>query len=298
MDQLSQTRDLEKIFDSKEYIQWRAFRDSEDSRYCVMAMPRTLARLPYGENTKKVDEFAYEEVELGKDGKPIYVPHDQYCWMNTAFVLGAKFTEAFAKYGWCTAIRGVEGGGMVNELPCHIFKSDDGDLDQKCPTEIGITERRENELSKLGFMSLCHFKDTDFSVFIGGQTTQKPKKYSKSEATENAAISARLPYIMASSRIAHYLKSIARDKLGGFMERDECEAWLHDWIHDYVAADEKPSAQTKARFPLAAAQVKVTDVPGEPGHYNAVVHLRPWLQFEELTASLRMVTRLPTSANG
>jgi type VI secretion system protein ImpC len=291
--ELAKPRDLEKIFDTVEYTKWKSFRDSEDSRFVCLTMPRTLARLPYGKNTKPVEEFSYEEVSLDKKGKSIAVSHDQYCWMNTSYVMGAKLTEAFAKYGWCTAIRGAEGGGKVEGLPAHIFQADDGDMDLKCPTEIAITDRREAELSKLGFLPLCHYKNTDYAVFFGAQTVQKPKKYDRPEATANAAISARLPYMMATARFAHYLKVIARDKIGSFMEVEDCQAWLDRWIHNYVSADPKPSQDAKARYPLREAKVEVKEVPGQPGVYNAVAWLRPWLQLEELTTSLRMVARIP-----
>jgi len=295
--ELAKPRDLAKIFDSTEYIKWNAFRDTEDSRFVVMAMPRTLARLPYGAVTKPVEEFDYEEVELGENGEPIAVGHENYCWMNTAYVMGARLTDAFAKTGFCTAIRGAENGGKVEGLPAHIFTSDDGDADLKCPTEVGITDRREAELSKLGFLPLVHYKNTDYAVFFGAQTTQKPKKYDRPEATANAAISARLPYMMASSRFAHFLKVIARDKIGSFMERSDCEKWLQRWIANYISADDNPKPETRARYPLAEAQVQVAEVPGQPGVYNAVCHMRPWLQMEELTASMRMVARIPQKQN-
>lgn len=291
--ELSKVRDLAKIFESKEHIKWRSFRDSEDSRFVAFAMPRVLAREPFGSQTKPIEEFDFEEVELGRKGEKIAVDHDDYCWMNASYVLGAKLTDAFAKYNWCTAIRGVENGGMVEGLPTHVFKNDEGDLDQKCPSEVAITDRREAELSHLGFLPLCHYKNTDYSVFFGAQTAQKPKKYDKPEATANASLSARLPYILAASRIAHYLKVIARDKIGAFMEREDCEKWLHNWIHQYVSADPKPSAKAKASYPLQEAKVTVTEVPGSPGEYNAVIHCRPWLQLEALNASIRMVAQLP-----
>ncbi len=294
--ELSKPRDLEKIFESAEYTKWRGFRDSEDSRFCVLTMPRVLSRLPYGSQTRPVEEFDFEEVELDDQGRSKVVPHDQYCWMNAAYVLGARLTDAFAKTGFCTTIRGAEGGGKVEGLPSHIFVSDDGDLDLKCPTEIAITERREAELSKLGFLPLCHYKNTDYSVFFGAQTTQKPKKYDRPEATANAAISARLPYLMATSRFAHYLKVIGRDKIGSFMEVDDCQAWLHRWITNYVSADPKPSPEVKARYPLREAKIEVREIPGQPGSYNAVAWLRPWLQLEELTASMRLVARIPQQA--
>jgi len=294
--ELSKPRDLAKIFDAVEYTQWRSYRDSEDARFATLAMPRVLSRLPYGANTKPVDEFEFEEVELDSAGKAKPVPHDDYAWMNAAYVLGARLTDAFAKTGFCTAIRGAEGGGKVEGLPAHVFTSDDGDADLKCPTEIGITDRREAELSKLGFLPLCHYKNTDYSVFFGAQTTQKPKKYDTADATANAAISARLPYIMASSRFAHFLKVIGRDKIGQFMEVEDCQDFLERWIAQYICADPKPSPEMKARLPLAEARIQVREVPGAPGSYNAIAYLRPWLQMEELTTSLRMVARIPQLA--
>ncbi|MCQ8278636.1 type VI secretion system contractile sheath large subunit [Acetobacteraceae bacterium KSS8] len=291
--ELSRPRDLAKIFDTVEYLKWRGFRDSEDSRFVALTMPRVLARLPYGEATRSVDEFGYEEAPKTADGRSAALPHDQYCWMNAAFVMGTRLTEAFARYGFCTAIRGAENGGKVEDLPQHVFVSDDGDLDAKCPTEIGITDRRENELSNLGFLPLCHYKNEDYAVFFGSQTAQKPKQYDKPEATANAAISARLSYIMATSRFAHYLKVMARDKIGSFMEVDDCERWLNNWVRRYTNSNEAAGPESKAKFPLREAKVEVTEVPGRPGAYNAVAYLRPWLQLEELTASMRLVARIP-----
>ncbi|HTH97161.1 MAG TPA: type VI secretion system contractile sheath large subunit [Stellaceae bacterium] len=292
--ELAKPRDLEKIFDSIEYGSWRGFRDSEDSRFVTLTMPRVLARLPYGAGTLTVDDFNYEETDLDTNGKSLALDHEEYCWMNAAYVLGAKATDAFAKYGWCTAIRGAEGGGKVEALPTHIFVSDDGDPDQKCPTEIGITDRRDAELGKLGFLPLCHYKNTDYAVFFGAQTTQKPKKYDRPDATANAAISARLPYIMATSRFAHYLKVMARDKIGSFLEVEDCEAWLNRWINNYVNANEGAGQEMKASYPLREAKITVKEIPGKPGSYNAIAWLRPWLQMEELTTSLRMVARIPS----
>lgn len=293
---LSKPRDLEKIFMSKKYTKWNSFRDSEDSRYVTLVMPRVLARLPYGASTKPIDEFGYEEVPLDAAGEALPTGNKDYCWMNAAYVMGTNLTRAFAQTNWCTAIRGVENGGKVEGLPVHNFMSDDGDIDSQCPTEIGITDRREAELSKEGFLSLCHFKNTDYSVFFGAQTCQRPKTYDKPDATANAAISARLPYIMASSRIAHYLKCIARDKIGSFMERKDMEDFLQTWISNYVLADDNPTAEMKAKYPLAEARIEVEEIPGAPGSYNAIAQMRPWLQLEELTTSLRMVAKLPQKA--
>ena len=291
--ELSKPRDLEKIFDSAEYIKWRSFRDSEDSRFVTLTMPRVLARLPYGSATKPIEAFNFEEANMDSDGRQLESEHDQYCWMNAAYSMGTTLTKSYAEYGWCTSIRGAEGGGKVEGLPSHTFISDDGDMDQKCPTEIGITDRREAELSKLGFLPLCHYKNTDYAVFFGAQTTQKPKKFDDPDATSNAEISARLPYIMATSRIAHFLKVMARDKIGSFMEASDAEEWLNRWIANYVNGSPGASAEMKARFPLAEANVEVKEVPGQPGVYSAIAWMRPWLQMEELTASLRLVANIP-----
>lgn len=294
--ELSKPRDLEKTFDSLEYAKWRSYRDSDDSRFVSLVMPRVLARVPYGAATKPIEEFAYEEAPFDSKGKAKSLEHEEYCWMNAAYVMGTRLTNAFAEYGWCTAIRGAEGGGKVDNLPSHLFTSDDGDADQKCPTEIGITDRREAELSKLGFLPLCHYKNTDYAVFFGAQTTQKPKKYDRPDATANAAISARLPYILATSRFAHFLKVMGRDKIGSFMEAEDCEHWLNRWITNYVNTNPKAGQESKARFPLREAKVEVKEIPGKPGSYNAVAYLRPWLQMEELTTSLRMVAKIPQKA--
>jgi type VI secretion system protein ImpC len=294
---LAKPRDLAKIFETQDNTKWRSFRDSEDARFVNLVLPRTLARLPYGAATKAIDEFAFEEAPYDEAGAAKPMQHNEYCWMNAAYTLGTKLTDAFAKFGFCTAIRGAEGGGKVENLPYHVFTSDDGDLDAKCPTEIAITDRREFELSNLGFLPLCHYKNTDYSVFFGAQSVQKPKKYDRPEATSNAAISARLPYIMATSRFAHYLKVMARDKIGSFMEASDVERWLNRWINNYVNGNENAGQEMKARFPLREARIDVREIPGKPGSYNAIAYLRPWLQMEELTTSLRMVARIPAAAS-
>jgi type VI secretion system protein ImpC len=294
--ELSKPRDLAKIFETQEYAKWRSFRDSEDARFVSLVMPRVIARLPYGSATKPIDEFNYEEAPFDTSGAALPMRHHDYCWMNAAYTMGTRLTDAFAKYGFCTAIRGAEGGGKVEGLPNHVFTSDDGDMDAKCPTEIGITDRREFELSNQGFLPLCHYKNTDYAVFFGAQSVQKPKKYDRPEATANAAISARLPYLMATGRFAHYLKVMARDKIGSFMEAPDVERWLNRWITNYVNTNENAGQEMKAKFPLREARVEVKEIPGKPGSYNAVAYLRPWLQMEELTTSMRMVARIPQKA--
>lgn len=290
---LAKPRDLEKIFESSEYVKWRGFRESEDSRFVTLTMPRVLARVPYGSAGREIEEFKFEEAPIGSDGRAVAMKSSEFSWMNAAYALAGRLTDSFAQNGWCVAVRGAEGGGKVENLPTFTFTSDDGDVDQQCPTEIGITDRREAELSKLGFLPLCHYKGSDYAVFFGSQTTQKPKKYDNPDATANAAISARLPYIMATSRFSQYLKVMGRDKIGSFLEAKDCETWLNDWIRNYVNGNPDASADMKAKYPLAEAAISVKEVPGAPGSYNAVAYLRPWLQMEELTASMRLVARIP-----
>jgi type VI secretion system protein ImpC len=286
---LGTPRDLAKIFESTELIKWRSFRDSDDSRYVALVLPHILLRLPYGPDTRPVDGMNFVEDVTGRD-------HRKYLWGNASYALAQRITNAFSLYGWCAAIRGVEGGGKVEGLPTHTFKTDEGDKALKCPTEIAITDRREKELSDLGFISLCHCKGEDYAAFFGGATTQKPKTYNTNEANANARISAVLPYVLAASRFAHYLKVIVRDKIGSFQTKDELARFLNSWIADYVLLADGAAQSSKAKFPLREARVDVAEVAGKPGVYTATVFLRPHFQLEELTASIRLVATLPPPA--
>lgn len=284
--ELANPRDLAKQFESTELIKWRSFRESEDSRYVAMVLPRTLSRLPYGPETLPVEEFNFVEKVDGKD-------HSKYLWGNAAWALMERITNAFALYQWCGAIRGVEGGGKVEGLPAHTFPTDDGDIALKCPTEIAITDRREMELNNLGFITLCHCKGTDYAVFFGGQTTNKPVLYSTDAANANARLSANLSYMLASSRFAHYIKVMMRDKVGSFMSRDEIDRYLNSWISDYVLGRDDGGQHLKAQYPLREARVDVAEIPGKPGYYTSVIFLRPHFQLEGLSASIRLVAQLP-----
>jgi len=286
---LDAPRDLAKIFDSTEYAKWKGFRQSEDSRYVALALPRTLGRLPYGADTKPIEEFRYEEHVDGTD-------HTKYLWTNAAYSLASKMTQSFSLYGMCVAMRGVEGGGLVEGLPTHTFATDDGDLALKCPTEVPITDRREKELADLGFVPLVHCKGTDYAAFFSVQSCQKAKVYDTDSANANARLSTQLPYIMAVSRFAHYLKAMMRDKIGSFMSREEAERFLNRWITKYVTPDDSASPATKAERPLREARIDVSEVPGKPGVYRAVAFLRPHFQLDELTVSLRLVAELPAPA--
>jgi type VI secretion system protein ImpC len=288
---LGQPRDLAKIYDSTEFAKWKSFRQSEDSRYVGLCVPHILMRLPYGKDTKPVDGFNYEEAVDGTD-------HSKYLWGNAAYALGARLTTAFSMYGWCASIRGVEGGGLVEGLPAHNFRTDEGDIALKCPTEIAITDRREKELADLGFVPLVHCKNTDYAAFFSVQSAQKPKLYDKEAANANARLSSQLPYILAVSRFAHYLKAMMRDKIGSFMSRAECERFLNDWIMNYVTSDDTAGPVMKARRPLKEARVEVTEVAGKPGAYRAVAFLRPHFQLDEIAVSLRLVAELPQSTRG
>ncbi|WP_250475481.1 type VI secretion system contractile sheath large subunit [Caballeronia sp. GAFFF1] len=287
--ELANPRDLTKIFQTPEHAAWRSLRDSEDSRYIGLAMPRFLARAPYGAKTDPVEAFDFEEDTAGANSS-------HYVWANASYAMAANITRSFKTYGWCSRIRGVESGGAVEGLPVHAFPTDDGGVDMKCPTEIAISDRREAELAKSGFMPLVHKKNSDFAAFIGAQSLHKPAEYEDADATANANLAARLPYLFACSRFAHYLKCIVRDKLGSFKERDDMERWLQNWILQYVDGDPAHSSDdTKARKPLADAQVVVEEVEGNPGYYTSKFFLRPHYQLEGLTVSLRLVSKLPTA---
>ncbi|WP_233888760.1 type VI secretion system contractile sheath large subunit [Paraburkholderia flagellata] len=287
--ELANPRDLTKIFGTPEYASWRSLRESEDARYIGLAMPRFLGRLPYGARTNPVDEFDFEE-ETG------FADHNKYAWANAAYAMAVNINRSFKFYGWCSRIRGVESGGAVEGLPVHTFPTDDGGVDMKCPTEIAISDRREAELAKNGFMPLIHRKNSDFAAFIGAQSLQKPFEYEDPDATANAALAARLPYLFACNRFAHYLKCIVRDKIGTFKERSDMESWLNRWITQYVDGDPANSSETtKSQKPLAAAEVKVAEVEGNPGYYTSTFYLRPHYQLEGLTVSLRLVSRLPSA---
>jgi type VI secretion system protein ImpC len=282
-------RDMGKIFDNTEYAKWKSFRASEDSRYVGLALPHILMRLPYGKNGVTCDAFNYQE---GVDGSD----HSKYLWGNAAYALAARLTNAFSQYGWCAAIRGVEGGGLVEGLPTHNFTTDSGDIALKCPTEAPITDRREKELADLGFIPLVHCKGTDYAAFFSVQSAQKAKMYDKDAANANARLSTQLPYILAISRFAHYMKSMMRDKIGGFMSRSQCQDFLNTWILQYVVGNDDVAAEVKARKPLRDAKIEVVDVPGKPGAYRAVAFLKPHFQLDELTISLRLVADLPQGA--
>lgn len=294
--ELNKPRDIAKIFSTVEYTKWNSFRDSEDSRFVSLVMPRVIARLPYGAATNPVEEFDFEEAPMSDSNDLTEMPHDEFCWSNAAFEMATNMTKAYSETGFCVAIRGAENGGKVGDLPTYNYRTNEGDVVMKCPTEVAITDRREAELSGQGFLPLCHYKDTDSAVFFGAQTVQRPKKYDNPNATANAEISARLPYLMAMSRFTHFLKVIGRDKIGSFAEKRDVAQVLNTWISQYVIGNSSPSAEMKAKYPLADARVQVQEVPGSPGSYNAVVHMRPWLQFEELTTSMRVVAKIPAYA--
>lgn len=286
--ELANPRDLTKIFTTPEYASWRSLRESDDAKYLAMCMPRFLGRLPYGAKTDPVDAFNFEEDTGGGE-------HDKYGWCNAAYAMATNINRSFKIHGWCSRIRGVESGGAVENLPTHTFPTDDGGVDMKCPTEIAISDRREAELSKNGFLAMIHRKNSDFAAFIGAQSLQKPAEYDDADATANAALAARLPYLFACNRFAHYLKCMVRDKVGSFKTREAMERWLNDWILGYVDGDPTNSTeQTKAERPLAAAEVVIEEVEGAPGYYQSKFFLKPHFQLEGLSVSLRLISKLPS----
>lgn len=287
--ELANPRDVAKIFSTPEYAAWRSLRESEESRYLGLTLPRFLARRPYGAKTDPVEEFDFEEDSAGPDEK-------KYTWSNAAYAMAVNINRSQKLYGWCSRIRGIESGGAVDGLPTHTFPTDEGGVDMTCPTEIGISDRREAELAKAGFMPLIHKKNTDFAAFIGAQSLQKPVQYDDPDATANAQLAARLPYLFATCRFAHYLKCIVRDKVGSFKDANEMQLWLQGWVMQYVdGAPAHSSEETKAKRPLAAAEVTVQEDAENPGYYTSNFFLRPHYQLEGLTVSLRLVSRLPSA---
>ncbi|CAN5128022.1 type VI secretion system contractile sheath large subunit [soil metagenome] len=287
--ELANPRDIKKIFSTPEYAGWRSLRQSEDSKFLGLCMPRFLARLPYGSKTNPVEEFDFEENTAGAD-------HSKYTWANSAYAMATNINRSFKEYGWCSRIRGIESGGAVEGLPTHTFPTDDGGVDMKCPTEIAISDRREAELAATGFMPLIHRKNSDFAAFLGAQSLNEPAQYDDPAASANAALASRLPYLFACCRFAHYLKCIVRDKVGSFKERPEMEKWLNNWIMNYVDGDPANSSETtKAQKPLAGAEVVVEEIPGNPGYYSSKFFLRPHYQLEGLSVSLRLVSQLPSN---
>lgn len=288
--ELPRPRDMAKLFETTDYARWRSFRQNDDSRYIGLTLPRVLGRMPYGSKTIPAETFCFEEQinenESGSD----------YLWMNSAWELAGKIVESFEEYGWCASIRGVEGGGLVQSLPAYNYTSISGERTMQCPTQVAISDRREKELSDLGFIPLVHCKGTDYAAFFAVQSANKPRLYNSDQANANARLSSQLPYILATSRFAHYLKSIVRDKVGSFMSRSECEEYLQKWIMQYVVASDNAGPETKARFPLREAQIDVVEVPGFPGTYRAIAWLKPHFQLEGLSMSLRLVADLPSAA--
>lgn len=324
-DDLHKPRDLTKLFESAELIKWRSFRDTEDSRYVTLAMPKVLLRLPYHHEKNPVEEIYFDEdvaitlyevdengeVVLDKAGNPVAVTSEdangamiekakkrvdarKMLWGNAAYVLGRVITSAFEQHGWTAAIRGVEGGGLVEGLPAYTYESEDGEISLNCPTQVSITDRREKELNDLGFMAICHCKGSDKAAFFGGQTTNKARQYNTDAANKNAQVSSMLPYMLAASRFAHYIKVMMRERIGTFMTRDNVSDYLNVWISQYVLLDDSATQGLKAKYPLREARVDVTDVEGKVGSYRATVFLRPHFQLEELTASVRLVADLPS----
>ena len=286
--ELSNPRDLSTLTTTAEHAAWRSLRESEEARYLGLTLPRFLARRPYGAKGDPVDDFDFEEDTAGADSS-------KFTWANSAYAMAVNINRSFKLYGWCSRIRGIESGGAVEGLPTHTFPTDDGGVDMKCPTEIAISDRREAELAKNGLMPLLHKKNTDFAAFIGAQSLQKPAKYDDPDATANANLAARLPYLFATCRFAHYLKAIVRDKVGSFKEREDMQQWLQRWILQYVHGDPAhASEEEKAEKPLAGAEVVIEDVEGNPGYYSAKFFLRPHYQLEGLTVSLRLVSKLPS----
>ncbi len=285
--ELANPRDLTRIFLTPEYTAWRALRESEDARYLGLCLPRVLMRLPYGMRTAPLDDFNFEEEADGPDAGSLL-------WGNPAYAMAANIARAFRLYGWCVRIRGIESGGTVEGLPVCTFPTADGDTDRRCSTEVALSERREAELSRNGFIPLVHCRGSDVAAFIGAPSLQKPREFDDPEATVNAQLAARLPYLFASCRFAHYLKCMVRDKIGSDHTKASLTGWLNEWLHRYVdGAPMRSNDEWKAAHPLMDAHVVVEEKPDAPGQYEARFFLRPHYQLEGITAVLHLVSRMP-----
>lgn len=285
--EMPRPRDLSKLFETSDYARWKSFRLTDDARYVGLTLPRVIGRLPYGAKTVTAETFNFEELHNEHDISESYV------WINAAYELAGRMVEAFEEYGWCAAIRGVEGGGLVKSLPAHSFSADNGETVLQCPTEVAISDRREKELADLGFIPLVYCKGTDYAAFFAVQSVNKALKYNSDSANANAKLSSQLPYILTTSRFAHYLKVMVRDKIGSFVSQQECQLYLQEWINQYVLVTDDAGPELKAKKPLREARIDVQEIPGSPGQFRAIAYLRPHYQLEGLTLSLRLVAELP-----
>lgn len=283
---LHKPRDLMALFESTDYLRWKRFRESEDSCYVGLALPNVIGRLPYGTKTMPVETFNFEE-NINADLR------EDYLWFNAGFALAGQMIKAFEKYRWCTAIRGVEGGGVVDALPTYSYVSPSGERVMQCPTEVAITERRERELAELGFIPLVYYKGTEKAVFFSINSPNLPRKYDDEQANANARLAVQLQYIMATSRFAHYIKIMMRNKIGSFTTAVACQNYLQRWLNEYIVSDDDASQKYKAKYPLRNAKVSVSERPDSPGTFKAILYLRPHFQLETLSMSIRLVAELP-----
>ena len=284
---LPNVKDLKSTFEGPQYIKWNSFRESEDSRYVSLTLPRFLLRLPYGPDTKPVKTFNYEE--------DVSASHEDYLWGNTAFAFATRITDSFAKYRWCTNIIGPLGGGAVEDLPIHQFESM-GAIQTKIPTEVLVSDRREFELAEEGFISLAMRKGSDNACFFSANSVQKPKSFGISpegkEAELNYKLGTEMPYMFVANRLAHYLKVIQRENIGSWKERTDLDRELNAWIRQYIADQDNPSAETRSRRPLRQAQITVEDVEGEPGWYRVGLKVRPHFKYMGAYFTLSLVGKL------
>jgi type VI secretion system protein ImpC len=284
---LPQLKDLKSIFEGPQYTKWQSFRESEDARYVALALPRFLLRLPYGPDTQPVKAFNYEE--------SVRASHEHYLWGNAAFTFASRLTDSFAKYRWCANIIGPMGGGAVEDLPLHQYEAM-GAVQTKIPTEVLISERREFELAEEGFIGLTMRKGSDNAAFFSANSVQKPKFFGISkegkQAELNYKLGLQLPYMFVINRLAHYLKVIQRENIGTWKERTDLDRELNEWIRQYVADQENPSASVRSRRPLRQAQVTVDDVEGEPGWYRVGLKVRPHFKYMGADFTLSLVGKL------
>ena len=285
VDELTRIEDMHSYMERSEFTKWNSFRETEDSRYLGLVLPRFLLRLPYGSDTSPVKEFNYEENVTGSD-------HHKYLWGNASFAFASNMVRSFVENGWCVQIRGPEAGGKVEDLPIHFFDVGKGQQ-MKIPTEILIPETREFEYAKEGFIPLSFYKNRNYACFFSANSTQKPTEYDDPAVTANMRINSRLPYIFLVSRIAHYLKVIQRENIGSTKSKMVLQDELTNWAKGLVTEMNDPGPELIATHPLKAAEVIVNEIEDNPGFFSVGLTVMPHFQIEGIDINLSLVSQMP-----
>ncbi|HEC1791483.1 type VI secretion system contractile sheath large subunit [Campylobacter sp. LMG 7929] len=285
--ELANIQDLQSLLEGPQYTRWRTFRENEDSKYTGLMVTRFLTRSPYDSEENPIKSFNYKE--------NVHASHNHLLWGNSAYAFATRLTESFAKYRWCGSIIGPKSGGSVKDLPTYYYENF-GNLKAKIPTEVLITDRREYELAENGFITLTLRRDTNNAAFFSANSALKPKIFPNTpegkEAETNYRLGTQLPYVFLISRLAHYLKVLQREEIGSWKERSDIENGLNEWVRQYISDQENPPAEVRSRRPFRGAQVKVDNIPGEPGWYKIGLSVRPHFKYMGGNFELSLVGKL------